>query len=143
MITTTPTRLACWWVLGTLAAIALAAGLGQLSLSTPSTDDPMTTRPRPTEDRALNLLWHYERDLRALVRGTHLCPTRLSRDVGCQRLQDAQRRILIDHDYAAGVDLLTADLRLNLQERQAWITMLPILHADEERPSWQKAGVQR
>jgi len=111
------------------------------------TDEPDRTHAQAatSKDRSLNLFWHYERDLRWMLQGSTYpaCWSRLAQDVGCSTIQEVQRFAILQKDYTKAVAVLSGHLRLTEAEQQAWRQMLPILQADEERPTWQKAGVRR
>jgi hypothetical protein len=106
------------------------------------TPEPHTGRPEAHTGRELNLFWHYERDLRAMLRYELDSVGRLRRDVGLGRVETAARHFVFKQ-MAEGVAVLAGPLQLTEAERQAWIRMLPVLQQDEQRPIWQRAGVRR
>lgn len=90
----------------------------------------------------LNLLRHYQWDLRQMVRGHAWQGSFLATDVGCRAFEQA-KTALAKRDFAGVVRALHPTLQFSEAERLAWIRWLPELVRDEMRPTWQKAGVQR
>jgi hypothetical protein len=63
-------------------------------------------------------------------------------DVGRDAVVDAQSACHAGQ-FERAVERLAPFFNLTPAERQAWIVMLPVLQQDENRPTWQKAGVRR
>jgi hypothetical protein len=104
------------------------------------------TPPFPLErlatGRELNLFRYYEPSLRLLLRGDSRDGGLLGEDLGSAALY-AFRVTLANGDFTRAVNVLSTKLHLTEGERVAWTRELPLLMLDENRPSWQKAGVQR
>jgi hypothetical protein len=122
---------------------------------TPATEPsvPQNQSSLSSQNPALNLFWHYERDLRVGVcRGEIRSAWKLEGDVGYDAISGAYRVFsssapgdgsrLTDRSGDA-VKILAKALRLSPAEQQAWTAALPLLCQYELSSSWQKARVRR
>jgi hypothetical protein len=135
----------------TRTVLVVAAGVLGLSLVgwqqpwTFFTHAPMTQvapAPPPDNGRELNLLWHYERELRVGVcRGDVAAAFTLVDDIGYDYVEAAMRAYISPQGSDGAVRVLASALHLSPAEQEAWKIMLSELCRYEFSPSWQKAGV--